>query len=89
MSPAERAAVARVVLCVGRKTGLAWPGYRFIARECGLSPKTISAALKKAVGRHLKLAGRGEHGVQKYRILPVEAGDSSVSPTEALDSALP
>ncbi|MBE3098088.1 MAG: hypothetical protein IMZ44_13300 [Planctomycetes bacterium] len=86
LTPAAARAVSRVVLCAN-KAGLAWPGFRFLAKTCGLSHEALSRALGVpgglALGRHLEPAGRGPRGVQIYRVLPIPKDGASAPATEA------
>jgi hypothetical protein len=90
LTPARKVAVARVVLCAD-KSGRAWPGRRFLARICHLSHQAVSGALAvpggSALGKHLEPVGRGPHGVQIYRVLPVPDGAPSGPAGRALPQA--
>ena len=95
LTPGERVATAVVVLRAGCQSGLAWPGYRSIRRDTGLSNDVIANALAtpesgtdqppgKAIGRHLEPAGCGPRGVQRYRVLP----PNSAAPNAPASGAL-
>jgi len=95
MTPAARIAAAAVVLCANGRTGLAWPGYRWIAKTFHVSHDAVRAALAepkgRAIGKHLRRAGRGPCGVQIYGVIPLASApkDSALPDTQRTESGGP
>lgn len=68
IEPAQRSAVAWIILCADNKTGCAWASYENIHKNTGLAPATIREALRRAEGKYLRRAGLGRKGAIRWRV---------------------
>lgn len=88
MHPAEKCATIGVILKADNRTGEAWADHQKLCTEFHLSKHSVARALGtrgetrgKAIGRHLELARRGEHGAHCYAVQkPAEQTTETASP---------
>jgi hypothetical protein len=73
MTAAQRVAVAAVIVQADSTTGCAWASYRQLGADYGVTVRVVAHVLATpggiAIGRHLAVAGRGQHGATRYRVL--------------------
>lgn len=77
--PAQRSAVAWVILSANNKTGLAWASYENIRKNTGVARATIREGLRRAEGKYLHRAGLGRKGAIQWRVAVQPVNRSSTS----------
>lgn len=69
IEPAQRSAIAWIILAASNKTGLAWASYKSIEENTGVSHATVWEALRRADGKYLDRAGLGRKGAIQWRVV--------------------
>lgn len=81
LNSAEISIYAYLLYCEDRKTHQCWPSYKKIAKEVGLSPKTVRKYIIELVDKGLIATenttvttkdGRKRNGSLRYTILPIQ-----------------
>ncbi|MCX5670335.1 MAG: hypothetical protein NTU94_03300 [Planctomycetota bacterium] len=90
IEPAQRSAVAWIILSADNKTGCAWASYKQIHKNTGLARATIREALRRAEGKYLQRAGLGRKGTIHWRVAVQPLNRSSaIEPQPAVQPLTP
>lgn len=90
IEPAQRSAVAWIILSADNRTGCAWASYKNIREKTGLARATIREGLRRAEGKYLQRAGLGRKGTIHWRVAVQPLNRSSaIEPQPAVQPLTP
>ncbi len=79
LTSTQQKVIVAVVLRADNKTGIAWLGYGKLHTTYRVTGKTVSAALRAAQGRYLRVAKRGRNNSVAYQVLAVPPGNNETA----------
>jgi hypothetical protein len=86
LSHAQAVVIIAIILRADNQDGLAWAGYRSLAKNCRTSTSTVRLAMQRA-GKYIEAVGVGKQGATRYKVkaqrLEKRSGEQSASAIEA------